>query len=259
MDDATTEGPMQERSTLSTAVAFGALIAAGLMVAGFLLKQAVVESRRAERFVTVRGLAEREVKADTATWPIRFTAAASDLASAYAKSEADKKLVVTFLTGGGVDPNETEVAQLDVSDTKVLEYGPERTGPRFIVAEVVTVRTKKVDLVASLSTRVAELVKNGVVLGHTPELTYHFTGVNEIKPAMLAEATKAARAAAAQFAADSGASVGAIRRATQGALSIVPLEGFADGGEGGGFPGQADHWIRQKVRVVMTVDFLLEH
>jgi hypothetical protein len=113
--------------------------------------------------------------------------------------------------------------------------------------------------VATLSARIAELVKKGVVLGRTSGPTYHFTGVNRIKPAMLAEATKAARAAAAQFAADSGATVGDIRRATQGALSIVPLEGFGGGGDEGGFQGQAEHWIRQRVRVVMTVDFLLEH
>ncbi len=252
---------MSERTTLLSAATLGGLMALGLMVAALQLRHAVVEAKRAESYVTVRGLAEREVKADTATWPIRFSVAADDLATAYAKSEADKKEVLAFLTAGGFTASEIEVAQLEIADTKTLEYGPERTGPRFIVGESITVRTKQVDKVAEHATRVADLVKKGVVLGRGQTLTYHFSGINDIKPAMLAEATKAARAAAAQFAADSGARVGSIRRATQGALSVVPLEGFGGGGgsEGQDYSGQAEHWIRQKVRVVMTVDFLLEH
>jgi hypothetical protein len=250
---------MSERPVTSAAVVFGILLAAGLVLAGAQLKQAALEVKRAERFVTVKGLSEREVKADTATWPISFSTAADDLASAYAKSDADNKQILAFLANGGLKSSEIELGVPDVSDTRAGSFGPERSGPRFIVGQVITVYTKQVDLVATLSARIAELVKKGVVLGRTSGPTYHFTGVNRIKPAMLAEATKAARAAAAQFAADSGATVGDIRRATQGALSIVPLEGFGGGGDEGGFQGQAEHWIRQRVRVVMTVDFLLEH
>jgi hypothetical protein len=49
-------------------------------------------------------------------------------------------------------------------------------------------------------------------------------------------------------------------RATQGALSIVPLVAApaSPGDDAGVFPGGAEHSVRQKVRVVMTVDFLLD-
>src|SRR5262245_26971710 len=115
---------MSDRPMFSPAVLGGLIAAAGLVVTGFELKQAVVEAKRAERFVTVRGLSEREVKADTASWSIRFTAVADDLAGAYAKSESDKKQVLAFLASGGMEAGEIEAAQMDVSDTKVRDYGP---------------------------------------------------------------------------------------------------------------------------------------
>ena len=253
----TSESVVIGRSSVGAALVLGGLIAIGLSVMGFEVKQALIEARRAERLVTVKGLAEREVKADTAIWPIRFTAVSSELAAAYDKSDADKKRVLAFLTAEGLEPSEIEIGQVNVSDTQAQEYGRPQAGPRFIIEQALTVHTKKVEKVASLSGRIAELVKAGVVLSRASNVSYHFTGVNEIKPAMLAEATKNARAAAAQFAADSGSTVGQIFRASQGALSLSSLEGSAGGSEGG-YSGNVEERIVQKARVVMTVQFVLE-
>ena len=56
-------------------------------------------------------------------------------------------------------------------------------------------------------------------------MAYTFTKLNDIKPEMVAEATKDARAAAEQFAKDSGADVGGIKDATQGYFSIDARDG----------------------------------
>lgn len=243
------------RRSLAGALALGGLFALGMIVSAGVLGKAFVDGRR-ERFVTVRGLSEREVKADTAVWPIQFSVGSQDLATAYGKSASDKEKVLAFLASGGMQKDEIEIGQIEVHDNEAREYGGERAANRFIVRQPIVVNTKKVDAVATLATRVADLVKAGVVFDATQGIAYHFTGVNEIKPGMLAEATKNARAAAAQFAADSGAKVGAIIHATQGALSIVSLVS-APSGEGG-FEGGAEHSLKQKLRVVMTVDFRLE-
>ena len=59
-----------------------ALVAAG----GYLLGNGLVRARDADRSVTVRGLAEKEVTADLATWTIAYSATAEDLATAQASS-----------------------------------------------------------------------------------------------------------------------------------------------------------------------------
>jgi len=82
-------------------------------------------------------------------------------------------------------------------------------------------------------------------------MAYTFTKLNDIKPAMVAEATKDARASAQQFAEDSGSGVGKIRDATQGYFTIEARDG-----ETGGW-GMSDSPYK-KVRVVTTVSFALD-
>ncbi len=67
-----------------------------------------------------------------------------------------------------------------------------------------------------------KLVKQGIVLANSygRGTEFLFTGLNRIKPAMIAEATKNARKAAEQFAQDSGSKVGSIRKARQGLFTI---------------------------------------
>ena len=112
-----------------------------------------------------------------------------------------------------------------MTDLLAQPYRPEGIGDnRFIVAQTIIVRTEQVDRVARLNQQTGELVKRGVVLADTGGPTYLFTRLNEIKPEMLAEATRNARLSAEQFAADSGSAIAEIRRASQGLFEILPRD-----------------------------------
>ena len=56
-------------------------------------------------------------------------------------------------------------------------------------------------------------------------ISYTFTGLNALKPEMIAEATKNARRSAEQFAHDSGTDVGRIKTASQGYFSVGARDG----------------------------------
>jgi uncharacterized protein len=82
-------------------------------------------------------------------------------------------------------------------------------------------------------------------------VSYTFTRLNALKPEMIAEADRNARASAEQFAHDSGARVSGIKTASQGYFSVGARDGEdCDdcGSTGGSTPFQ-------KVRVVTTVDY----
>ena len=100
--------------------------------------------------------------------------------------------------------------------------------------------------------RLPALLRDGVELDGS-NLNYSFTRLNQLKPEMIAEATKRARGSAEQFARDSGASVGQIRTASQGYFSVGPRDG-ADDGEN----SSASDSPFQKVRVVTSVDYDVE-
>jgi uncharacterized protein len=217
-------------------------------------------TRLADRYVTVKGLVERKVKSDLAIWPLSFKEAGDDLAAVYAKSDADKNAILQFLEQQGIQTNEIEVGMLRVVDTQANEYGGTRAPKRYIVDQQITVTTSRVDQVAAAAQKSMQLVQKGIVLTSNPGngLVYKFTGLNAIKPDMITEATKNARAAADRFAQDSGSQVGSIRQANQGTFSITAaVQGGGEPGEGGGYNSDEGS-IMKTVRVVTSVQYYLE-
>jgi hypothetical protein len=200
--------------------------------------------------VTVKGLAETFVSADLAVWPLRVTATGNDLGQVQGEIDEDVATITSFLTEQGIAADAIQPQRVEVTDLLAQAYRPEGIGEsRFILAQTVIVRTEQVDRVAALNQQTGELVRRGVVLVDSGGPTYLFTRLNEIKPEMLAEATRNARAAAEQFAADSGSEINGIRRAYQGLFEILardPAPGLFE-------PGQLD----KKVRVVSTIEYRL--
>src|SRR5579883_3228966 len=240
---------MHERSLTFPAL----LLALGLIIAGWLLGAELKATRLSDRYVTVKGLVERKVKSDLAIWPLNYKEAGDDLSALYAKTEADKKTILQFLDQQGIQSSEIEIGLIRVVDTQANEYGgPNRAPHRYIVEQQVTVRTSRVDQVAAAAQKTLLLLQKGIILGGNPGqgLTYKFTGLNAIKPDMITEATRNARAAA------SGSKVGAIRTANQGVFSILPADQSGDGGEGG--YGVSDSSLMKTVRVVTSVEYYLE-
>jgi hypothetical protein len=235
----------------------------GLILGGWLLGGQIKAMKLGDRYVTVKGLVERTVKSDAAIWPVSFKEAGSDLPQVFAKSESDKQAVLKFFAAQGVTSQEITVGQIQVTDKFANEYGGNNSGPRYIVQQTVTVSSPDVDKIAKAGQQTAELVQAGIVVGggFGQGIKYVFNGLNALKPDMITEATRNARASADRFAADSGSQVGSIRSANQGFFSISAADGSAAGngaeegpGSGGGNP---DASIMKKVRVVATVDYYL--
>jgi uncharacterized protein len=240
---------MNERPVLRTV-----LLATAILLAGGLVGRGLVNFRMAERYVSVKGVAERTVKADVGLWPLRFVSAADALDAAQRKIEADRRVVLGFLDRHGLDSTRTELQGLEVVDTRTNAYQEVRTASRFIINMTLMVRTSEPEKIQAASQDVGELVAAGVVLssggGYGSGPTYLFTRLNDLKPAMLAEANTNARKAAEQFAKESRSRVGGIRRASQGVFEILPRDqapGIMEGSQ-----------LQKTLRVVSTVDYFLK-
>lgn len=218
-------------------------LALGIVVAGYLIGEALIQSRSSERQVSVRGLAEREVPANLALWPIVFSVTSNELVDLQRKADDGVAKVRAFLA------SDFPAEQISVSAPRVQDreaqgmMGDGRRLDRYTAEVTVTVRTDRIDGVRKAIQRSGVLVKQGVAVLRSYEYNtqFLFTDLDKIKPEMIAEATKDARRAAEQFAKDSGSTVGAIRAAQQGLFSIEDRDQFSP--------------EYKKVRVVTTVDY----
>ena len=234
----------------------GFLLALGVAAAGFFVGQGWMRARLVDRSVTVKGISERDVQADTAIWPLRVVAADDDLAKAHAQLERSLAQVREFLSANGLDAAQAQVQSFSVTDARAERYGGEnRSGSRFVISQTLVVRSKEPQKVLAASAKIGELVAAGVVLSSGGEYgqggpTFLFTGLNALKPEMIGEATARAREAAEKFAHDSGSRLGRIRHANQGVFEIHPRDrapGITEEGQ-----------VEKSVRVVSTLEYALE-
>lgn len=249
-----------KQTSRGDAAQFGSLLALGLIVGGWILGAEIKATRLSDRFVEVKGLVERTVKSDLAIWSLNYKETGDDLSSLYAKTEADKQTLLEFLDQQGIQFSEIELGIVNVVDTQANEFGGGNRPPhRYIVEQQITVRTTRVDQVAAAAQKTMQLLQKGIILSSNPGqgLIYKFTALNAIKPDMITEATRNARAAANRFASDSGSKVGAIRQANQGVFSILPADQGSEANEGAG-AGTGDSSLKKIVRVVTSVQYYLE-
>ncbi len=231
-----------------------AVLAVGVAIGGWSIGHGFVAGRAADRFVTVKGLAERNVKADLALWPIRYVRTNDDLGRAQEAIERDTRTVFAFLARHGIDTTQVRRQSLQVTDVMANAYRNGPVGTRFILTQQLMVRSDAPDTVLAASQQVGELVQAGVVLtneggfGNGP--TYLFTRLNDFKPAMIGEATANAREAAQQFATDAHSHLGGIRQASQGFFSILPRD------QAGGISEESE--VEKTVRVVTTISYAIE-
>lgn len=232
-----------------------AILALGIVLSGFFLGSGFRAGRTADRFVTVKGVAERQVEADLALWPLQLAAADNVLATAQSRMNQMVADTRAFLLAQGITEDQLTIQSFRVTDAQANRYGGSPAPNRFIINQTLMVRSEAPQLLLEASQRVGELVQAGVVITSGQEYgpggpTFLFTRLNDLKPAMLAEATGRAREAAEEFAQASLSSVGKIRRANQGVFQILPRDPA---------PGQTEqNQLFKTVRVVTTVEYLLE-
>jgi uncharacterized protein len=229
----------------SPMLASAGVLALGMVAGGYLLGDGLRRSREADRAVTVRGLAEREVTADLATWTIAYSATATDMGSAQASVDHDSQEIRAFFAGLGFPAEALQPTGVNVStstDNGVMH---------FTVRQRMALRTTDIKRAQDAVRRQFDLVRRGVMLEEGSGMAYTFTRLDKIKPEMVAAATKDARRSAEQFAQDSGTGVGGIKSATQGYFEVTARDGDAGGGWG------VSDTPFKKVRVVTTIDFYL--
>lgn len=237
------------RAALLSAVA---IFAFGLTTSGYALGDGLRRSKLAEqRSVTVRGVSERNVTADLATWSVQFSHQGTELAPVQQSVDQQARAIRAFFERAGFPSDEVTDSNVLLGREQLKDKDGKPVGQqRLTVTRSIQLRTNDVMKARIAYARQAELLRDGVELSGST-ISYTFTKLNALKPEMIAEANRNARSSAEQFAHDSGAAVGKIKNASQGYFSVGPRDGEECedcSSSGGSTPFQ-------KVRVVTTIDY----
>ncbi|KPZ51868.1 MULTISPECIES: SIMPL domain-containing protein [Pseudoalteromonas] len=218
----------------------------GLVLFGFIIKSAAVDVKSMDRSVQVKGLAEREVNADTVIWPLQYTDADNNLEKLVSRVEQKNSAVIAFLKLHGFDDDEISTGSQSIIDKQAREYGNDNQKFRYLARANIIVYSNAPDKVQNALGKVSQLAKQGIAIvqdSYETRVEYLFTGLNDIKPAMVQEATEKAREVANKFAKDSNSTLGKIKSARQGQFSISNRD------------SNTPHI--KKVRVVTSVEYYL--
>lgn len=228
------------------------ILSAGLLGGAYLLSTAYVQGQQ-DRYVTVKGLAEQDVKADLALWKLRFVAAGNDLSAVQEKIKADEQALFKFLQQYDLQDSVSS-KKMEVLDKAAQAYGGSDYNNRYIITREIVLRTQNVDAVENAAQESSQLVDAGIILesqyGNANQPVFLFEGLNDLKPGMIADATKNAREAAEQFANDSDSELHAIRHASQGIFQILARDKAPMLDEA--------QQVNKTVRVVATVQYSLK-
>ena len=234
-------------SSKASALIVGVFLFLGLASLGYLLGSSAIKFKEYERTVTVKGLSEREYKADIVIWPIQFTEAGNNLQELYGSLETSTEKIRTFLEKNGINPEEITFTTPSITDKSAQQYGNQpRAEFRYTAIQTVTVYSQTIEPVRKVMGSLSALGKKGIVFSggnYQSQTEYIFTRLNEVKPEMIEEATRKAREVAEKFASDSKSRLGKIRRASQGQFSINDRD--------------KNNPHIKKVRVVSTVEYYL--
>lgn len=125
--------------------------------------------------------------------------------------------ILEFLQSGGIAADTVTISPPAITDRLAQLSGD---GPavelRYTAQQTLTVSSPDISSVCLLMSGMSELCREGIVFsgaecGLQPE--YIFSRLNDIKPAMIEQASRKARGAAEKFAADSQSTLGTIRAA----------------------------------------------
>ena len=158
-----------------------AIFAIGLTTSGYALGDGLRRSKMAEhRSVTVRGVSERNVTADLATWSVAFSHQGADLGPVQESVDEQARAVRSFFEHAGFRPEDISDTDVSLGREQARDNEGKPVGPqKLVVSRSIQLRTRDVMRVRAAYTRQAALLRAGVELSGS-SVSYTFTGLNKL-------------------------------------------------------------------------------
>ncbi len=239
-------------------VVLGLLLAIGMASAAFILGVQAKRAVSGQQSITVKGWAEKPIKADSAEWSINVGVTAQTQSEALQAVAQERKVVEAFLTKQGLSSETWSVDVETISphyEEVFIKDTPRQVQKGFDAFQNIRVSTKDLVKITAANKAFLQLkADNHPVTAQPPN--YLVSNLESVKMSLIADATKNARSRATEFVKQDGVKVGVMKSASQGAFYILPVGGDAGDDSYGGVYDKST--IDKTARVVVTIVYNIE-
>jgi uncharacterized protein len=248
----------QNKSFSNAIILLGLLLAIGMASAAFILGVQAKRAVAGQQSITVKGLAEKPIKADSAEWSINVGVAALTQAEALQAVAQEREVVEAFLTKQGLGSETWSVDVETISphyEEIFIKDTPRQVQKGFDAYQNIRVTSKDLAKITAANKAFLQLkADNHPVSAQAPN--YLVSDLESVKMSLIADATKNARSRATEFVKQDGVKVGVMKSANQGAFYILAKGSEASDDSYGGVYDKST--IDKTARVVVTIVYNIE-
>ena len=232
-----------------------AILSLGLVVAALIGGRALEKMRSATDGVMVKGVAEKDITSDLATWRGQITHRAADLAGGYDELQKQFTTTINFLLQQSVTAEAIEEGTINASAHYKRDAKGHATSEieSHTLTQTFTVTTTDVALAKRLAKESTQLIREGIAFRSYPP-SFYYTKLEGLKLDLLEQAAENAQLRAERLASSSGNRVANIISASQGIFQIT-RPNSTETASWGMYDTSS---IEKKVRAVVTVRYRTE-
>ena len=242
---------------LLPAIILGGCLSVGLIGASVVLSHGAQQVAAAREKITVKGTAEKSIRADKAQWSTYVSIRADNIAAGIPALQTAVDQVIARLTADDL----VKTTDLQLADWTAepiyqrLDNGYDGAVIGYTLNRKIGIVLNDVNVPTQLNQRIEQLIQQGVTVSNG-DTQYLVSNLEDIKLSLIGEATENAHDRAVEFAKSGGITVGTMQSASQGVFQIrAPLS--TDESEYG---GEYDTSTIDKIaRVVVTVDYAIQN
>jgi len=249
----------EQKNLFKAMTVLGLLLAIGMASAAFILGVQAKRAVSGQQSITVKGLAEKPIQADSAEWTITIGVTSDTQANALTALADELKVVQAFLDKQGLAQNTWTVDVETIGphyEEIYIKDVPRQVQKGFDAYQNIRINTKDLTKITAANKAFLQLkADNHPVNAQAP--SYLVSNLEAIKMSLIADATKNARSRATEFVKQDGVKVGVMKSASQGAFYILPVGGAddSDNSYGGVYDKST---IDKTARVVVTIVYNIE-
>ena len=208
----------------STGIIISLISAVAVIIFAFIINSAYTYKYKVQQSINVTGNAKKDFESDIVKWSASYSRKSQSLSEASDQLKQDRLLVEKFLLEKGI--NAKEIVFDAVNIVRDFNYHTDERGNSYntfagySLRQTVHIESKDLDKVENVSREISALISQGVELeSNAPN--YYYSKLEDLKLALIAEASQNAKARAQHIAEESGSSLGKLLKADLGVFQIT--------------------------------------